>query len=128
MATAPPRPARPAPRNYWQLPTFAVGLAAAVAAVAAFPPPPADPAQRSRDDLAVIRQLIDRKPPDPGTLEPIARRVAAEADADPQTANAANFLTGVAFVTLAETAPVADAAEHWAAAARAFAKVDPTKL
>ena len=90
MATDPaPTPLRPSapPRNYWQLPTFALGLVAAAAAFAKFPPPPTDPYAFSGRDVSALQDLLQRRPIDPAAVAELARKVAEAADRSPADAD-----------------------------------------
>jgi len=113
-------------RNYWQLPTFALGVAAAISAVAAFPPQPPSPADRLRDQLAELRQALDRRPADLATVEALTPQAAAAAEQFPDTAPLAHFLAGSGHLALAEVSP-ADA-DRWAAAAAHFDRVESAQL
>ena len=97
-------PAPTRPRNYWQLPTFAVGVAAAAAAYANFPPPPADPAALAGKDVAALREMLTVRPVNAQAVTDLARRVADAADQTPSPA-AARFAAGSGFVALAEYRP-----------------------
>jgi hypothetical protein len=127
MATDPAAPARR--RNFWQLPTFALGVAAAIAAVAAFPPQPLSPAERTQRELADLRQALDRsggKSPDLTAVEALTPKAAAAAEQFPELAPLAHFLAGSGHLALAETAPAEEgrcvvAAEH-------LGKVEPGHL
>ena len=118
----------PVIRNYWQLPTFVVGVAAAIAAFTAFPPPPTDPAVQFRDDLSALRQLVDRRPPDVAGLESLSRQVAQFADQNPASADQAHFLAASGWVVLAEYGPASEAEKCWTDAVQTFAKLDSAKL
>lgn len=126
MATDTAAPAPPVRRNYWQLPTFALGAAAAVAAWTAFPPPPANPADRAASDLTALRAALDKRPIDLPTVEALTPQVAAAlehtTDADPF----AHYLAGTGFVVLAEQVP-ADR-DRWSKAAHHLTRVDPTRF
>jgi tetratricopeptide (TPR) repeat protein len=125
MATDTAAPPRTRRRNYWQLPTFAVGVAAAVAAWTAFPPTPASPADRYARDLAALKQTVEARSPDLDAIAGLAPTVAAGAEsaADP---TGAYLLAGTGFLLVAESRPAET--EHWTAAADAFAKIDPTRF
>jgi len=119
----------PAPqrsRNYWQLPTFAVGIAAAIAAWTAFPPLPRNPADRFVSDQAALREALDRKPTDLGTIERLAPLVSDGAEQFPEQSASAHYLAGSGYLALAEASP--DNGNLWAEAARNLAKADPSKL
>lgn len=126
MATDPAP--RPLARNFWQLPVFFAGIAAAAAAYAAFPPPPEDPADRFQRDLTALRTMIGKPTPDVATLSPLTVRVSATTEQTPDATATSHFLAGCGFVALAEFGPPDTAAEQWASAVRHFAKVDVNKL
>ena len=121
MATDPARP-----RHLWQLPTFAAGLVAAVASLAAFPPPPPDPSAAFTRAVAALAQAVDKKPPAAADAERLAPAVAEQADRFPDLQAKVRLLLGSADLLLAEAAP-ADA-DRWAAAADHFSKCDPARL
>src|SRR5688572_3399987 len=91
-------------RNYWQLPTFVLGIAAAIAAVAAFPPQPPSAADRLSWQLDELRQALDRRPTDLPAVEALLPQVAA-AEQSPDAGPLAHFLAGSAHLALAEAAP-----------------------
>ena len=116
-------------RHYWQLPTFALGVAAAVAAYTAFPPRPASPADRAARQLTDLQQALDRRSTDAATVEAITTltpQVAAAAEQFPDSAPLAHFLAGSGYLALAEAAP-ADP-DGWAVAADHLTRVEPNRL
>ncbi|HET6572899.1 MAG TPA: hypothetical protein VFG68_04800, partial [Fimbriiglobus sp.] len=113
-------------RHYWQLPTFALGVAAAVAAVAAFPPQPPSPADRLTSQLDDLRHALDRRPPDLRAVEALLPHADAAAEQVPYAAPLAHYLAGSGHLALAEANP-ADA-DHWAAAAALLGRVEPDQL
>ncbi len=117
----------PARRHYWQLPTFALGVAAAVAAYTAFPPRPASPADRLGKQLTDLRQALDQRPfIDYKAVESLTPQVAAAAEEFPDSAPLAHFLAGSGYLALAESAP-ADP-DGWAVAAAHLTAVEPDRL
>jgi tetratricopeptide (TPR) repeat protein len=116
----------PVRRNFWQLPTFVVGVAAAISAVAAFPPQPRSPAERLRDQLTELREALERRPADLATIGALTPQAAAAAEQFPDAAPLANFLAGSGQLALAEVAP-ADA-DRWAAATAHLGRVEPNQL
>jgi tetratricopeptide (TPR) repeat protein len=120
MATESAPPAR---RNYWQLPTFALGVAAAVAAWITFPPPTVSSAERYGHDLAALKQALERKPVDAAALAALTPKVGEDADHYPESSAAAHYLAGSGYCVLAETNP-----EHWAAASKHLAAADAARL
>ena len=113
-------------RNYWQLPIFALGVAAAVSAVAAFPPQPRSPADRLSSQLAELRQALERRPVDLTTIDALTPQAAAAAEQFPDAAPLAHFLAGSGHLALAEANPVD--ADRWAAAAAQLGRVEPAQL
>jgi TolA-binding protein len=117
MATdsAPPREYA---RRLWQLPTFLVGLAALWALWEAgdrLRPSVADRYQRAIDAL---RPAVDRWPPDPDQVQAALRKLPREAP-PPKLEARVRYLTGSAYVALAEsTTSSAEATEWWAEARR----------
>ncbi len=128
MATEPAPESRSLRKNYWQLPVFLAGVAAAAGSYAAFPPPPEDGSERFRRDLVAIRPLLSKQAPDIATLNQLTSRISTAADRSPDQGNLAHFLAGCGHVALAEHGPTEAAQEEWAAAVRNFAKVEPDKL
>jgi TolA-binding protein len=115
MATdsAPPREYA---RRLWQLPTFLVGLAALWVLWEAgdrLRPSVADRYQRAIDAL---RPAVDRWPPDPDQVQAALRKLPREAP-PPKLEAKVRYLTGSAYVALAEsTTSSAEASEWWAQA------------
>ena len=124
----------PTTRHYWQLPTFALGLAAAVAAYIYFPPTSADPGVGFRDDVLALRTSIEHRGISPLTrpqIDAIAaatRDVAGRIEDHPAIADEAHFAAGTGYVFLADYGPVDEMGEHWQSAADQFARVDPAAL
>ena len=90
MATDTAAPAPPVRRNYWQLPTFVLGAAAAAAAWTAFPPPTIRFPAQTTDSVAALRVALDRRPIDLQAVETLTPQVAATAGEDA----VAHFLAG----------------------------------
>ena len=114
MATDPAQP-----RRLWQLPTFLVGLAALVALWhhgARLRPSAAE-----RFDRAVyaLRPAVDRFPPDIDQVQAALRKL-PPGDPPPDKAAHVRYLTGSAYVALAEAAAPnsPEAADYWALALR----------
>lgn len=132
MATDTAAPSPPddvsAPRQQWQLPAFALGLAAAISAWAYFPPQSSDPVAAHRRLLANVRKHLDQKPPDLIALDDAVRRLSPHVDRLPEDAHRARFLLGSARVLAAEYGSPTHAAENWAEANRFFAGCDPAKI
>lgn len=124
--TAPPTPAPTSRRNYWQLPTFAVGVAAAISAWLFFPPPPADPAVVFARDLTRLREALDRQPVDLATVESLTPGVAADSDRFPHHTATARFLAGSGTLAIAEADP--SNTTQWTDAATMLATVDPAEV
>jgi tetratricopeptide (TPR) repeat protein len=113
MATDPAPPAPP--RRLWQLPTFLVGLAALVALWHhghRLRPSVADRYERA---IVALRPAVDRQPPDFDQLQAALRKV-PDADPPADKATLVRYLTGSAYVAVAEATPAAEAGEWWARA------------
>jgi hypothetical protein len=116
MATDPA--ARPEyARRLWQLPTFLVGLACLWAVWERgdrLRPTLADRFDRA---IQALRPAVDRSPPDVDQIQAALRKLP---DADPPPAKAAQvrYLTGSAYVALAESTTAAAEADEWWAKAR----------
>ena len=123
-AAAPHAMDRPAgPRRYWQIPTFLAGLAAAYCAYVYVPARATGPNPATADELADLRSALEQKSVDAAAIEPILRRLASANPAD----TPANFAIGSGYVALADLTP-SENADYWQAAAKAFAKCEPTKF
>ncbi len=116
----------PARRHLWQLPTFAAGLAASVAALAAFPPPPPDPSAAFTKAVAELKQALDKKPAAAADADRLRAELAPQADHFPEMQAKVRLLLGTADLLLAEQSP-ADRG-RWVSAADHFAKADAGKL
>ncbi|MCZ2344171.1 MAG: tetratricopeptide repeat protein [Bacteroidales bacterium] len=122
------------PRNYWQLPTFVLGLTALVAAVIAFPPAPQDPAVTFRAEVFALRAAIEQRGISPLTPQQITaiatatQQVASEAPRFPAYLTDAHFAVGTGYVFLADYGPATEMGKHWQAAAAAFQQVDLSLL
>ena len=127
MATesAPPREYA---RRLWQLPTFLVGLAALW--VLWHSGDRLRPSLADRYDRAIqaLRPAVDRWPPDVDQVQAALRKLPRE-DPPPALAPKVRYLTGSAYVALAEnTASSAEAAEWWLLARRDLESVPLTEL
>jgi tetratricopeptide (TPR) repeat protein len=119
----------PAPRRHiWQLPTFAIGLTAAILAWQAFPPKPESPGDGYRRDLAALSAQLDKKTIDPAAVEAQVRKVSAAVDQYPSEAARAHFLIGTAHMMLAEQGNPDSADASWLRATEQFTKCDPQLL
>lgn len=126
MATDPAPPAPP--RRLWQLPTFLVGLAALWAMW--HHGPRLRPSVADRFDRAIhaLRPAVDRWPPDVDQVQAALRKLPP---GDPPTDKAAQvrYLSGSAYVALAEANPASpEAAEWWALALRDLEAVPVKEL
>jgi len=109
--------------HYWQLPLFVLGVVAAAAAYAGFPPQPKNPAERFAYNLKALKSALERKPVDAANLEGLA--VGLVAELTPETEDAATIcrLCGSAFVAAAEADPARS--DRWTQAAELFGKINP---
>ncbi len=111
MDTAPPS------RSLWQIPTFLVGIISLVAVWFARPYWQQTPAQRYEQDLAGLRQLLDKNPVDVTQVQTLLRKVHG-IDPPASLEKQAAYVIGSAIVVVAEaTASPEDAAEQWKAGA-----------
>jgi TolA-binding protein len=123
--TAPPRDFT---RRLWQLPTFLVGLASVYAVWHAgdrLRPSVSDRYQRA---IQALRPAVDRSPPDVDQLQDALRKLPVE---EPPADKAAlvRFLTGSAYVALAEsTTSPTEASDFWAVARRDLEAVNDNEL
>lgn len=114
MATEP----APAPRRLWQVPTFLVGLAALLALW--YSNGRLRPSVHERYTRAVqaLKSAVDRWPPDADQVQAALRKV-PDADPPADMLPQVRYLTGSAYVALAEARPGdPDAADWWARARR----------
>jgi tetratricopeptide (TPR) repeat protein len=124
MATDPAAPAPP--RRLWQLPTFLVGLAALVALWHhgdRLRPSVADRYDRA---IVALRPAVDRQPPDLDQLQAALRKL-PDTDPPENRASLVHYLTGSAYVAIAEAAPAAEAGEWWAKARHDLEAIGPTR-
>jgi Tetratricopeptide repeat len=123
--TAPPRDFT---RRLWQLPTFLVGLASVYAVWHAgdrLRPSVADRYQRA---IQALRPAVDRSPADVDQIQDALRKLPAE-EPPPDKAGLVRYLTGSAFVALAEsTTSPAEATDFWATARRDLEAVNDNDL
>jgi hypothetical protein len=116
MATDPA--ARPEyARRLWQLPTFLVGLAALGAVWQAgdrLRPTVADRYERA---IEALRPAVDRWPADPDQVQAALRRVPSE-EPPAHLVPVVRYLTGSAYVALAESTTAQTEADEWWALAR----------
>jgi hypothetical protein len=113
MATdlAPTTPVSP-PRHYWQLPIFAIGLAAAIIAYKYFPVQAGPKHEHLERDRYALQQVLDRKP----IVEKDLRDAVAKLGAHTGTRETGClYLLGSAHVILAEL-DTEKSAEHWLSA------------
>jgi tetratricopeptide (TPR) repeat protein len=115
-------------RHYWQLPMFAVGVAAAIVAWQMFPPKPESPGDGFRRDLAALAGQVEKRPADTVALEAQTLKVSAVVEQYPAEAQRANFLLGSANVILAEYGAPEMADTFWLKANEHFVKCDPQQL
>jgi len=115
-------------RHIWQLPMFALGLAAAMVAWKTFPPKPESPGDGYRRELAALADQLEKKPVDPGALESQSQKVAANVDQYPSEAARGYFLLGSASMVLAENGSAEAADSNWLKATEQFTKCDPQLL
>jgi uncharacterized protein with PhoU and TrkA domain len=127
MATDTAPTAHPAPRRQiWQLPVFALGVAAAVAAWKVFPPPPASAAELHSQHLRALQLAVEKRA-SWREVETLLSKLAVGTDlpaGDPQV----QYLLGSAHVVLAEQGAVDAAADRWAKANEVFSRFDPAAL
>jgi hypothetical protein len=116
MATDPAAPVPP--RRLWQLPTFLAGLAALVALWNYGPRLRPTVADRFDRSIQSLRPALDRWPPDIDQVQAALRKL-PPGDPPADKVSQVRYLTGSAYVALAEAAPTApDTPEWWALALR----------
>ncbi len=113
MATDP----APASRRLWQLPTFLVGLGALLALWHWGDRIRPSVAERYEKAMVALRPAVDRWPPDPDQVRAALRKV-PDADPPADLLPRAKYLTGSAYVALAEAMPDSESKELWAKARR----------
>ncbi len=117
-----------APRRYWHLPVFLLGVAAAIAAYTQFPPPVEDPASAVKRTAEELRIALGKQVVPVSQVESLTKELEGEAGAVPGSNVEVAFLAGSGHVALAEHGPAEAAAGHWKAAAKLFAPLDPIAL
>jgi hypothetical protein len=113
MATDP----APAPRRLWQLPTFLIGFGALVAMWYFGDRIRPSVPERYEKAMIALRPAVDRWPPDPDQVRAALRKI-PDADPPADMAPRVKYLTGSAYVALAEALPDSDSAELWTRARR----------
>jgi ribosomal protein S19E (S16A) len=117
-----------APRRLWQIPTFLCGLAAVWVAWHYADRLRPSLAQRYEKALMVLRPAVDRWPPDADQVRAALRKL-PDAEPPADLAPRAKYLTGSAYVALAEsTTSKAEAEEYWALARRDLESIDDSSL
>jgi hypothetical protein len=111
MATDP----APASRRLWQLPTFLAGLGALLALWYFGERIRPSVAERYEKAMVALRPAVDRWPPDPDQVRAALRKV-PDAEPPADVYPRVKYLTGSAYVALAEAMPNAESAEMWAKA------------
>lgn len=116
-------PIRPATRPLWQIPTFLVGIACLWAMWSYGDRVRPTVAERYNRSLSQLRQALDRMPPDIDQVQLALRKLPGnEPPAD--LAGQVRFLTGSAYVALAEaTTSANEATECWAKAKEQFDQI-----
>ena len=109
MATDP----APVPRRLWQLPTFLVGLGAIVAMWYLGDRIRPSVTERYEKAMIALRPAVDRWPPDPDQVRAALRKI-PDVDPPADMVPRVKYLTGSAYVALAEAVPDSEAAELWA--------------
>lgn len=121
-------PASPPPRRmYWQLPVFAVGVAAAVLAWRYFPPPSLAGHEQVERDRYTLRQALARRPVNVGEVQSLLGSLGDAGTRSGGNADVA-FVQGSAYLVLAEQGPADQAAENWKRAHALLGECDPDKL
>lgn len=120
-------PAAPPRRMYWQLPVFAVGVAAAVLAWRYFPPPTLAGHEQVERDRYSLRQAISRRPVNVGEVQSLLNSLGDASTRSGGNADVA-FVQGSAYLLLAEQGPPDQATDNWHRAHALFAECDPAKL
>ena len=121
-------PNRDYTRRLWQLPTFLVGLAAIWALWHSGDRLRPSLADRYERAIQALRPAVDRSPPDVDQVQAALRKVPKE-DPPANLAAKVRFLTGSAYVALAEaTTSSAESADWWTQARRDLESVAMEEL
>jgi len=121
-------PNRDYTRRLWQLPTFLVGLAAMWALWHSGDRLRPSLADRYERAMQALRPAVDRSPPDVDQVQAALRKVPKE-DPPANLAAKVRFLTGSAYVALAEaTTSSAESADWWTQAQRDLESVAMEEL
>lgn len=123
-AFAPTEPARR--RQFWQLPTFLLGLTAAIVAWKVVPPRPLAAGSDFERNRTALRRAVEKRTIDVKELEQLlgAMPLSADTVADPQT----HFWVGSAHLVLAERGVPDEAADRWSKAYLHLSRCDPSAL
>lgn len=127
MATDSAPAAPPRRRMYWQLPVFAVGVAAAVLAWRYFPPPSLAGHEQVERDRYSLRQALSRRPVNVGEVQSLLSGLGESGTRSGGNADVA-FVQGSAYLLLAEQGPPDQAIDNWKRAHALFAECEPAKL
>ncbi|MGL4422146.1 MAG: hypothetical protein ACRCZF_15870, partial [Gemmataceae bacterium] len=116
--------------HYWQLPTFTLGVCAAIAAAKFTPPVPLAAAGIHSTSGAIekLRQELVRRPLDATTLEAATRGALETQTPGAPIDSRTEFLIGSSYVALAESMPIRAAVDYWKLAAQHFNQVDVAQL
>jgi tetratricopeptide (TPR) repeat protein len=117
-----------APRNYWQLPVFFLGIAAMAAAYKHFPPPTPSQTSQAQSALATVRSAMTAKPIAWESIREQIPVLEAGLDEMPLPDSPTCFLVGSWHLAAAEYGHASDAAKHWQQAARRFKQVEIASL
>lgn len=117
-----------APRRYWQLPVFLLGLIAMTAAYRQFPPPSATSGDQAQTAMATVQSALLAKPNGWEGVSKAVRDLEAAIDTSPPVDSTAAYVVGSWHVAAAEYGKPADSKKHWEQAAMRFAQVDTAAL
>ena len=117
-----------APRNYWQLPVFLLGIAAMAAAYQQFPPPIPSQSSQTHSALATVRSAMTARPMAWESVREQIPVLEAGLDEMPLPDSPTCFLVGSWHLAAAEHGNASEALKHWQQAARRFKQVEVASL
>jgi tetratricopeptide (TPR) repeat protein len=113
-------------RQFWQLPTFVLGLTLAVLAWKYFPARPATTGADTARQQAELRQALEKRSIDVTELEQVLRRLPS--NPDEITSPQLHHMMGSANLILAERGLVGESADRWQRAFVHLSRCDATVL
>lgn len=114
--------------HFWQLPTFAVGLASLILAVKFVPQPPAMADADMRESLAALTAAVEKRPPDLVAIGSLTEFLAPVPGEHPALASQIHYAVGSGYRVLALYGPFEQAEDNWRKADSHFSQCQATDL